>query len=378
MFGERNPEAVTVTVVDDEPMTQDVLVRLARAWHYNCQAANSAEQALKLLETHLTPIVVTDLRMPGRGGVWLVGEIRRRWPEVNIIVLTAGNDPDAAEECLRAGAHHYFFKPLKPDEFRHVLETTSREYFYQQENKRYRAHLEKTVRRQTRRVRKTFLSAIEGLVRSMEERDAYTAGHSRRVSLYATRLADALGLESSVRKQLRLAAKMHDIGKIGVPEAILNKPAALNADEERIIREHPVISERILKTIVHNPDVLAGIRGHHERYDGKGYPDGLRGEEIPLLARIITIPDCFDALTTSRAIEPRCRCRAVEIMEDGIGKQFDAELLHVFLKLVPELIDAEIERSPVTCYSPFNPSAATIICKSKTRFAFSRSGSRTA
>ena len=181
--------------------------------------------------------------------------------------------------------HHYFFKPLKPDEFRHVLETTSASIFTSKRISATAPTSKKPSGGRRARVRKTFLSAIEGLVRSMEERDAYTAGHSRRVSLYAMRLADALGLETSVRKQLRLAAKMHDIGKIGVPEAILNKPASLNADEERIIREHPVISERILKTIVHNPAVLAGIRGHHERYDGNGYPDGLRGEEIPLLAR---------------------------------------------------------------------------------------------
>jgi putative two-component system response regulator len=343
MLGKLNPEAVTVTVVDDEPMAQDVLVRAARAWHYKCQAADSAEQALQLLEKQLTPIVVTDLRMPGRGGVWLVHEIRRRWPEVNIIVLTAGTDPEAAEECLRAGAHHYFFKPIKLDEFRHVLETTARDYYYQQENRRYRAHLEKTVRRQTRRIRKTFLSAVEGLVRSMEERDAYTAGHSRRVSLYAGRLARALGLEVRLRKQLRLAAKMHDIGKIGVPEAILHKPAALTPEEERVVREHPVISERILKAIVTNPAVLAGIRGHHERFDGTGYPDGLHGEQIPLLARLITIPDCFDALTTSRAYRAAMPVeRAREILAAGAGTQFDPQLVGVFLKLVPDLTAHEI------------------------------------
>src|SRR5204862_3740428 len=119
---------LAVTVVDDEPMAQDVLVRAARSWQFDCQAASTAEQALELLERNLTPIVVTDLRMPGRGGLWLVQEIRRRWPQVGIIVLTAGHDPRATTECLRAGAHHYFFKPIKLDEFRHVLETTWRAY----------------------------------------------------------------------------------------------------------------------------------------------------------------------------------------------------------------------------------------------------------
>jgi HD-GYP domain-containing protein (c-di-GMP phosphodiesterase class II) len=175
-------------------------------------------------------------------------------------------------------------------------------------------------------------------VRSMEERDAYTAGHSRRVSIYADRLANALGLEPRVCKQLGLAAKMHDIGKIGVPEAILNKPGPLTPTEQATIREHPVISERILKTIVSNPVVLAGIRGHHERYDGKGYPDGLCGEQIPLLARLITVPDCYDAMTTSRAYRAAMPpARAQEILADGAGTQFDPALVKVFLKLIPEL-----------------------------------------
>ena len=168
---------LAVTVVDDEPLAQDILVRAARSWRFQCQAAGSAEQALELLEQNLTPVVVTDLRMPGRGGVWLVHEIRRRWPEVGIIVLTAGHDPEATNECLRAGAHHYFFKPIKLDEFRHVLETTWRTYRDEIQKTALRRQLERAVRKQTRRVRMTFLSAVSSLARTVEERDSYTAGH---------------------------------------------------------------------------------------------------------------------------------------------------------------------------------------------------------
>src|SRR5947207_392200 len=168
---------MTVTVVDDEPVVQDVLVRAARSWNYDCQAAASAEQALELLERRLTPIVVTDLRMPGQGGVWLVREVRRRWPEVSIIVLTAGQDQDADRQ----------------------------------------------------------------------------------------------------RRELSLAAKLHDIGKVGVPEAILNKPGPLTLAESMVVREHPAIGERILRSIIRNQHVLSAIRGHHERVDGTGYPDGLKG-----------------------------------------------------------------------------------------------------
>jgi putative two-component system response regulator len=328
----------TVTVVDDEPLARDVLVRAARSWRFECQAAGTAEQALSLLEERPTPIVVTDLLMPGQGGVWLIREIRRRWPQVEVIVLTAGHDPGSAEECLQAGANHYFFKPIKLDEFRHVLETTHRSYQSREENRQHKSALERAVRRQTRRVRRTFLSAIDSLVRTTEERDPSTAGHSLRVRRYSLHLADALGLDPRLRRRLSLAAKLHDIGKAGVPEAVLNKPGRLTLAEESIIRQHPVIGERILSPIVRNSEVLAAIRHHHERLDGGGYPDGLRGDRIPLLARIIAIADCFDALTSARAYRASLSVpEALDILQTNSGTHFEPEFVRAFERVSPVL-----------------------------------------
>ena len=325
---------VPVTVVEDDAYAQDVILRAARSWHYECQAASSAEQALELLDQRPTPIVVTDLRMPGRGGVWLVQEIRRRWPDVNIIIVTAGHDLDTAIECLNAGAHHFFLKPFRLEELRHALEMTRRSYELQQENKRYRLHLEQAIYRQTRRMRRTFLSAIDSLVRTLEERDPYTADHSLRVRHYSLRLAKALGLDSRQRKQLSLAAKLHDIGKVGIAEVILNKQGSLTAEEHDIVRGHPVIGERILTPIIRNRAVLAAIRSHHERLDGQGYPDGLQGEQIPLLARIITIADCYDALTSRRAYRrPLTAPDALAVLRDGAGTQFEPGFVRTFIKV---------------------------------------------
>jgi response regulator RpfG family c-di-GMP phosphodiesterase len=333
----RRPEpfaALSVTVVEDEPMAQDVLMRAARMWDYECQAAATAEQALELLEQRPTAIVVTDLKMPGRGGIWLVKEIRRRWPEVSIIVLTAGHDTDSAAACLEAGADHYFLKPIKLDEFHHVLETTRRNNRDRREGELHRRQLERAVRRQTRRVRRTFLSAIDSLVRAMEERDPCTAGHALRVRDLALRLGHALGLQQPQIKQLSLAAKLHDVGKVGVPEAILHKQGPLTPQEDRIIREHPLIGERVLRPIIRSRAVLAGIRSHHERIDGAGYPDGLKGDAIPILARIISIVDCYDALTTSRAYrEPLPAAEALEHIQTGAGTQFEAEFVQAFVGL---------------------------------------------
>jgi len=320
-----------VTVVDDVPLALDVLVRATRLWGYECQSAATAEQAVELLAQRPTPIVVTDLRMPGRGGIWLVGEIKRRWPDIGVIVVTAGDDTDAASECLNAGAQRYFLKPIKLDEFRHALGATMHTYQLQREREQYREQLERKVHRQTRRIRHTFLSTIDSFVLALEERDAYTHGHSRRVRDYSLQLADALGLEGKLRQQLSLSAKLHDIGKFGIPEAILNKEDPLSATEYQLIREHPVIGERILAPIIRSRTVLAAIRGHHERMDGGGYPDGLHGDRIPLLARIIAVADCFDAVTCSRAYRlKRSRARALEVLRLGAGTQFDARLVEVF------------------------------------------------
>jgi HD-GYP domain-containing protein (c-di-GMP phosphodiesterase class II) len=169
----------------------------------------------------------------------------------------------------------------------------------------------------------------------MEERDPYTAGHSRRVRRYALRLGDALGLTGVERRHLSLAAKLHDIGKAGVPEAILHKQGRLNAAEDRIIKEHPVIGERILSPIIRSRTVLASIRAHHERLDGNGYPDGLVGDAIPLLARVVSIADCFDALTTSRPYRESLPAEvALDHIRAGAGTKFEPEFVRAFIEVM--------------------------------------------
>jgi response regulator RpfG family c-di-GMP phosphodiesterase len=270
--------------------------------------------------------------MPGHGGVWLVRQIRRRWPKIAIIVITGGQETDAAVECLNAGAYRYFLKPIKLDEFHHALETTLRTCQLQHEHDRYHQRLERKVRRQTRKIRRTFLSGIDSLVRTVEARDHYTSGHSLRVRQYSLRLAEALSLDERLRKQLSLAAKLHDIGKVGVPDVILNKPGAFTEEEFDVVKQHPVIGERILAPIIRNLNILAAIRSHHERIDGRGYPDGLSEDSIPLLARVLSVADCFDALTSVRAYRPAMAIdHAVRILEDGAGEQFQPEFVRAFV-----------------------------------------------
>lgn len=324
-----------VTLVDDEAHALDVLLRAARSWEFDCQSARCAEEAVALLERQPTPIVVTDLRMPGRGGVWLVKEVQKRWPETSIIVITAGLDDDALSQCLVAGAHHYFLKPINFDEFRHALDSTLRSYHHRREREKHRRQLQRSLARQTRKLRQTFFSAIDSLVRTLEARDPYTSGHSRRVRALALGLGNRLGLGPRQLKRLSLAAKLHDIGKVGLAEGILNKPTALSTEEYSSVRDHPVIGERILTPIIRSRDVLAAIRHHHERFDGGGYPDGLQGASIPYLARIITVADCFDALTSSRAYRAGLSQEAaLDVLCRDSGKHFDPALVPVFVDMI--------------------------------------------
>jgi putative two-component system response regulator len=326
-----------VTLVDSEPSALDILLRAARSFHFECQTATSAESALELLERRPTPLIVTDLCMPGMGGVWLVQEIKKRWPQTAIIVLTLGVEDEALVQCMNAGVQHYFLKPVHIDEFRHALQATWHSQLKRRENQRQKQRLESIVHKQTHKLRNTFFSAITSLVRALEARDSYSSGHSLRVRKYALQLANYIGLDEHNKKQLNLAAKLHDIGKVGLAEGILNKPAKLSDDEFDRVREHPVIGERILRPIIRNRVVLSAIRSHHERFGGGGYPDDLRGEDIPFLARIITVADCYDALTSSRAYRrAMSQVEALNILHAGMTSQFDPHLVPPFLRMIRE------------------------------------------
>jgi response regulator RpfG family c-di-GMP phosphodiesterase len=324
-----------VTLVDDEPAALDVLVRAARAFQFECQAAASAEQALDLLDKQLTPLVVTDLRMPGKGGLWLAKEVQKRWPEVAVIVVTAGTEDGPLDGCLQSGVQHYLLKPVRLDEFQHALQSSWHAQALLRERQRYQQLLERTVSRQTQKLKQTFLSAIDSLVRTLEARDPYTSGHSMRVRTLALQLGRSLKLDGRTRKRLSLASKLHDIGKVGLPEAILNKPSALTKTEFAVVREHPVVGENILRPIIRDPVVLAAIRGHHERYDGFGYPDGTSGDATPLLARVIAIADSYDAMTSARAYRTAMPSEtALQVLHDEAGRQFDPELIPLFVELI--------------------------------------------
>jgi putative two-component system response regulator len=328
-------ERLAVTVVDEDAAARAELVRAAESWGYTCQAASTAEEGVALLKERPTAVTVTDLRLPGRSGAWLVREVQRRWPDAAVIVVTASRDVESLAQCMDAGVDHYFLKPVNLDEFHHALGATFRQHHRHDECARYRRYLERNLNRQTRKLRRTFASATDSMVRLLEARDPYTSGHSLRVSALTMRLADKLALNERARQRLSLAARLHDIGKVGLPESILNKPDRLTADEFKLVRKHPAMGARILAPLIRNTGVRTAIRSHHERFDGLGYPDKLRGGNIPLLARVIAVVDAFDAMTSDRAYRPALsQEEAITRLIDGAGTQFDPELVPPFVSLI--------------------------------------------
>jgi putative nucleotidyltransferase with HDIG domain len=234
--------------------------------------------------------------------------------------------------CLHAGAYDYITKPFQLEEVRARVEQAMEKRRLVLENREYHAHLAEMVEQQALRIEELFLEGVQTLVHALEAKDPYTQGHSARVASYAGATARALGLADSDIQIVELGAELHDIGKIGVREAVLRKSGRLTRDEYEHIMSHTVIGAHILQPLFkHAPQALAMVRSHHERMDGTGLPDGLRGEEIHVFARIISVADSFDAMTSERPYRPpRPVMDALVELQAGRGAQYDPAVVDAF------------------------------------------------
>jgi len=327
-------------IADDEPRLRQVLSRLMRADGFACEEAGSGVEALEALERAPAPLLLSDLRMPRMDGLELLRHVRDRHPDTAVVMITAVADVDSAVQALSLGATDYLTKPFHLEEVRARVAQALEKRRLRLENRDYQERLEERVAQQARRIEELFLAAIHSLVESLEVKDPYTRGHSDRVSRYSVAVARALELDAPLVKQVELGGHLHDIGKIGVREAVLNKPGPLTDEEYRHIMTHPMVGWQILSPLLGDaPTALRVVRWHHERYDGRGIPDGLAGEEIPLEARIAAVADSFDAMTSSRPYRPGRRmsvAAALEELRRHRGTQYDPRVLDVFLALVSE------------------------------------------
>jgi HD-GYP domain-containing protein (c-di-GMP phosphodiesterase class II) len=253
-------------------------------------------------------------------------------------MATAASDTNTAIHCMKLGAYDYLTKPFNLDEVLLSVNKALEKRRLKLENRDYQQHLEQKVREQARRIRGDFFNAITALAYALEAKDSYTSGHSQRVSDISVAIAKGLGLPQASINRIELAGRVHDIGKIGVRELVLNKPGRLTEEELQHVKCHPEAGERILMPIVEDWEILRIVRHHHERYDGAGYPDGLAGDEISLGARILAVADSFDAMTSERpyrqamSVEEAC----AEI-ERSKNTQFDSEVVAAFMSVKSSL-----------------------------------------
>jgi putative nucleotidyltransferase with HDIG domain len=321
-------------VVDDEPRLRQALVRLMQGAGFRCFEAGSAQDALAVLEREPLELVLSDMRMPGMDGASLLRRIREGHPDVAVVMITAVAEVEVAVSCLSAGAMDYITKPFIFEEVRARVTQALEKRRLLLENRNYQEQLEQRVKAQAQRLEDLFLASVQSLAEALELKDPYTRGHSIRVSRYAVAISRMLGIDSATIRHIELGGQLHDIGKIGVREDVLNKPGPLTKDEYEHIMTHPVLGWRILRPLLSdNTVVLNIVRSHHERIDGKGVPDGLGGSDIAREARIVAVADAFDAMMSRRPYRQGLSyIDTLDELKRMCGTQFDGDVVAAFLE----------------------------------------------
>ena len=326
-------------VVDDEPSVRRSLVRMLQAQGFTCFEAGSGREALGVLaEIGETPLIISDMCMPELDGIGFLEAVRHVYPDSSVIMLSGMSETTTAVDCLHLGAADFLLKPISMSELQARVARALEKRALVLQNRYYQENLERQVHEQAQRIQELFLQGVQMLARALEAKDAYTRGHSIRVSRYAVATASRLGFAGHDLDGIRLGGELHDIGKIGTREAVLHKPGTLTDEEFQQITEHPLLGEKMLSPLAQeSPDVLRIVRSHHERLDGRGFPDGLRGDRIPVEARIVAVGDAFDAMTTRRPYrESRPADEALAELRRVAGTQLDPAAVEAFVAAFPD------------------------------------------
>jgi putative two-component system response regulator len=329
------PPPVRALVVDDDPSLRRLVMRRLTRDGLECTSASSGAEAVRFLDEQGFDVVVTDISMPGMTGLELVRRAKNRDPLLQVILMTGRTEVEIAVEAIRLDADDYLLKPFELEQLSLSVRRALAHRRLVLENQAYRLNLESRVQEQSQRLESLYLSGVRALVAALEAKDPYTYGHSERVTEFSGCIARRLG--GVDLHALDIGTQLHDIGKIGTRDAVLSKPAALSATEYEHIREHPLIGVRILAPILDDPGILSVVRHHHERWDGRGYPDGLAGESIPMVARIASVADALDAITSPRPYRPaRSWQSALGEIAACRGTQFDPAVVDAALSSLRE------------------------------------------
>jgi len=323
--------AKRLLVVDDEESIRTPLSAFLRSRGYDVQTAESGTRALALLSEQKFMLMLCDIRMPGLSGVEVVPHAIRADADLAIVILTAVNDAPTATEALSHGALDYLMKPVELTDLEAAVERALHKRSLAIDQRNIERMIREEVALRTTEVeeekqalRSLTVNVAETLINAMEAKDVYLRGHSQRVAELSASMAEELGLDADTVEHVRLAGRLHDVGKIGIREAILNKPGALTPEEFDHIKTHVRIGMEILSPLRHIGLALQFVQDHHEHHDGNGYPQGLKGEAISVGGRILVAADAFDALTSRRAYrEPMTQEDTVAYMRRLAGTLMD-------------------------------------------------------
>ncbi|HYG11634.1 MAG TPA: HD domain-containing phosphohydrolase [Pyrinomonadaceae bacterium] len=329
-------------IADDDPQIRNVLEEFL-CGSYECRTVGSAEEALALLRASRFDVVISDINMEGMSGLEMIPHVREIAPETVIILISGAQTIEYAIEALRAGAFDYVTKPF---DLRHVevaVERARQHHELLRSKRRYETFLEESIKLRTKELAQALSSledayrtTLKALAAALETRDTDTHGHSERVVSFSLRLGRELNLDEEGLRSLEFGALLHDIGKIGIPDMILRKPAALTDEEWMTMRRHPALGQQILRGIEFLEGAARVVGQHHEKWDGTGYPLGLRGEEIDLNARIFAVADAFDAMVSTRVYRAgKPYAAAAEELERHAGRQFDPVVVAAFMRIPP-------------------------------------------
>jgi len=325
---------VRLLVVDDEEFLRAVIGERLKIEGFSVDEAQNGKEALARLSEKDYSILLTDIRMPEMDGISLLREVASRFPDTARIVMTAHGQLETAVTALKNGAFDYILKPVNFDVLFLTIRNALRKLEMERQLQDYRMNLEIKVKEQTDLINSMYIRSIQSLINALEAKDSYTRGHSQRVTRFSMAIGRELALSPARLEVLQRAAILHDLGKIGVRESVLNKPGKLTYEEFGEVARHPEVATQILSPIPFFQNVLPAILHHHERFDGRGYPGRIGGTDIPLESRIMSVADTYDAMTTTRAYRPALSDEeaAAEIRRCS-GTQFDPEVVSVFLSV---------------------------------------------
>ena len=341
-----------ILIVDDEPDITEILSDLLGN-HHECTTANSAETALELLAANEFQLVVSDITMPGMSGLEMLPRAKSISPNTVVVMISGMQTVESAIGALRLGGFDYLMKPFDLRQVEAVVKRALEHHELIVAKQRYENHLEELVEQRTAELDRAlnsledaYRSTLKALTAALETRDSETHGHSERVVTYSLRLGRECGLSAEQMKALEFGSLLHDIGKIGVPDLILRKPAKLTDEEWVLMREHPLHGQQILRGIEFLEGPARVVAQHHEKWDGSGYPLGLKGGDIDLCARIFSVADAFDAITSDRVYRRgKSYQEAADELDDWAGRQFDPQVVEAFHRVPQQDWDELHQRS---------------------------------